>query len=81
MPDNQVLFQIGGDWWTLAAVCLALGLALLAIGAGLLTLLLARHGRTTRLHGHEASRVAFNAGNLGMSSARFTAPPRALKCV
>jgi hypothetical protein len=62
MPQNRVLFQIGTEPWTLAGFCVALGLAMLVIGAGLFTLLVVRHGRTRRLEGLEASRVAANAG-------------------
>jgi hypothetical protein len=65
MPDNRVLFQMGAEPWTLATVCLALGLGLLVTHGVLLTLLLVHHGRVRRLNGREASRVAFNTGKTG----------------
>lgn len=65
MPDDRVLFRIGGDPWTLSGACLLLGFSLLVIGGVLLAVLLVRHGRARRLVGREASRLAFNADKLG----------------
>jgi hypothetical protein len=63
MPDNQVLFRIGGESWTLAGVCLTLAGLLFVSSLALLLLLLARYGHKRRLAGREASQVAFNAGD------------------
>jgi hypothetical protein len=65
MFENRVLFHIGAEPWTLGACSMVLGLTLLVIGGGLLTLLLVRYGETRRLEGREASRVAFNSDRLG----------------
>jgi hypothetical protein len=65
MFDNKVIFHIGAEPWTLVAVCTVLGLTLFAIGGSLMALLLVRYGKTRRLEGLEASRVAFNADRIG----------------
>jgi hypothetical protein len=65
MLDNRVLFHVGSRPWTLAAVCMVLGVVLLVVGGSLLAALLVRHGDSRRLTGREASRVAFNADRLG----------------
>lgn len=42
MPRNRVLFEIGGDSWTMAGVSLVVALALIASGGILLGVLLMR---------------------------------------
>lgn len=65
MPDNRVVFELGAEPWTLAGLCLVLGLGLVLLGGSLMAVLLIRHGRARRLDAQEASRVAFNADRLG----------------
>jgi hypothetical protein len=65
MPENRVLFEIGTEPWTLAGVCLVLGLGMFVVAGSLMALLLVRYGRVRRLRGYEASRVAFNADRIG----------------
>jgi len=79
MPDNWVLFQIGGEPWTLAAVCLGLGVVLLLLAAGLFAVLVVRHGRTRRLVGREASGVAFNADKLGAELRTIHGPAKGVE--
>lgn len=65
MPDDRVLFEVGGEPWTLSFVCLLLALASFVLAAILFTLVVRRHGKIRRLTGAEASSVAFNADKLG----------------
>jgi hypothetical protein len=65
MPDDRVLFRVGGLAPTLSVTCLVLGLASLVVAGLLFALLAVRHGQRRKLGGEEASRVAFNADKLG----------------
>jgi hypothetical protein len=65
MFDDRVLFRVGGLAPTLSVTCLVLGLASLVVAGVLFALLAVRHGQRRKLSREEASRVAFNADQLG----------------
>ncbi len=78
MPADRVLFSLGGQAWTLSLLCLVFGLAFLAIGSFLFTVLLVRHGQRRKLTGREASHVAFHDDDPGYAG-RIEGPARGVE--